>query len=258
MNAKQKITSAAAAVMLLGAAGADAALVDGINDTVNYSSSVFLSIAERDDVNQVVRNLFVDTGASTWDSFASTPWSTTAAQEATILGFINNATTAGHTVKLTVGGALVDLSFATDKRAFLASSSDAGPAVDGSGFPQLDNGIVTVLTVIGNINQPGVVFDANGILAANTPSDPGWHDSNWGSSYNGTLFNNEVLFGNSADLTGWKMNENYEIVRSVLGPLTSDVTTGDVSFNAVPLPGAVWLFGSAIGLAGAWRRRSAA
>jgi hypothetical protein len=247
-----KVAPVVVAVAMFAGSNADAALLDGTDGS--WNSSVFISVVERNDVNQVVRNLVIDTGTLALDTFASTSWSTTAAQEAEILTFLGSAAPTS-TVRFNVGGALTDLGFATDLRGFLSTGNDAGPAVDN--FSQLDTAIGNVIQFIGSANNG--TFDANGVLASNGVSDPGWHGTQWGNDFGDALLGpTEVLFGGSSNIVGWDMNPSFEIIRAVLGPITSNAATGDITFGTpavVPVPAAVWLFGSAVGLLAALRRR---
>jgi hypothetical protein len=260
---KLRHTTAIAGVALLSSGVADAALLDGISDATN-DSSVFISVVERNNINQVVRNLVIDTGARTLATFgdpvlmiAPAPWSTTAAQEAEILTFLNSAASTS-TVSFNVGGALVDLSFSTDLRGFISTGNDDGPAVDN--FSQLDTAIGNVIQFIGSANNGS--FNANGVLASNGVSDPGWHGTQWGNDYGGALLGpTEVLFGGSSTLVGWDMNPSFEIIRAVLGNVTSDAATGDISFGTavVPVPAAAWLLAPMVAvLAPRLKRRSPA
>ena len=235
--------AAAVAVLAMATGSANAALIPGTDSSSN--SSVFISLAERNNLNQVVRNLVIDTGARALDVFAGTPWSTTAAQEANILAFVGTAA-ATSTIVFNVGGALTDSSFATDLQGFLTTGNAQGPSIDG--FSQLNAGVINTITKISNANNG--TFNANGVLAANSPSDPGFHANGWGDSYGGAIQpSNEVLLGAANQIIGWKTNANFEIIRSVLGPITSNLQTGDISFNStvVPVPAAVWLLASAFG-----------
>jgi len=228
----------------MGSGSASAALISGTDPSSN--SSVFISLAERNSVNQVVRNLVIDTGARALDVFAATPWSTTPGQEADILAFVGSAA-ATSSIVFNVGGALTDGSFATDLQGFLTTGNAEGPAIDG--FSQLNAGVINTITKIENANTG--TFNANGVLASNSASDPGFHGNGWGDSYGGAIQpSNEVLLGAASQIIGWKTNANFEIIRAQLGLITSNLQTGDISFTAVPLPATVWLLASGLGLVG--------
>jgi hypothetical protein len=253
MKATTRLAPALATATLLAAGAADAALLNGFTDASN-NTSVFISVVERNATNQVLRNLVIDTGARTLATFAGTPWSTTAAQETQILNFL---ATAGATsiVRFNIGGALNDQSFSTDLQGFLTTGAAIGPGP--TSFSQLGSSITNIDTFIQSTGAG--TFNANGILAANSAINPGWHNNSWGNDVGGGIeTNNEVLFGANSQLVGWKTDASFEIIRSLLGPVRSDRLTGDISFGAavVPVPAAVWLMGSAIGLLGVIRRRS--
>jgi hypothetical protein len=249
MNLSLKLAPLAAAIaaFAVGTGSASAALIPGTDASSN--SSVFISLAERNNLNQVVRNLVIDTGARALDVFGGTPWSTTPGQEADILAFVGSAA-ATSSIVFNVGGALTDGSFATDLQGFLTTGNAEGPAVDG--FAQLNAGVINTITKISNANTG--TFNANGVLTANTPSDPGFHANGWGDSYGGAIQpSNEVLLGAANQIISWKTNSNFEIIRAVLGPITSNLQTGDISFTVVPLPATVWLLASGLGLIAARR-----
>lgn len=252
MNAKKTVAPVAAAIALLSAGAADAALMNGFSDA-SFNTSVFISVVERNAVNQVLRNIVIDTGTRTLDSFTGSGWSTSEAQEALILAFIQSAGATSR-VAFNVGGGLNDQSFSTDLQGFLTTGSAVGPAVDG--FAQLGTGITNIDTFIGDTANG--TFNAAGVLAANAAIDPGWHNTQWGSDVGGAIdVSNEVLFGQSAELTGWKTDVNFAIIRSELGGVSSDLLTGDITFAPIPLPGAAWLIAPAIAfIAPRLRRRS--
>jgi hypothetical protein len=244
-----RAVSAAALVMLV-AGNANAALIDGFADGSN-NTSVFVSVVERNSVGQVLRNLVIDTGARTLSTFAGTPWSTTTAQAAAIRGFITSAG-ASSVIRFNVGGGLNDQSFSTDLQGFLSSGNAIGPGI--ASFSQLGSAITNIDTFIGNTANG--VFNANGVLAANAAIDPGWHNNSWGSDVGGALESaNEVLFGQNSTVYGWKTNASFDIIRSQLGLLSSNLATGDISFTAVPLPAAAWLLAPMTGLLVPWMKR---
>ena len=253
LSLKSAPLAAAVAVFAMGTGSASAALVSGTDASAN--SSVFISLAERSNTNAIIRNLVIDIGARALDVFAGTPWSTTAAQEAEVLAFVSSSAATSRVV-FNVGGSLNDQTGDTDRFGFLSTGNAAGPAVDG--FAQLSTGVANTIQKIGNSNNG--TFNANGILLSTGPALPGFHGNQWGNNYGGALQpSNEVLLGAFNQIVGWRLDPNtFEIVRSVLGPVSSNLQSGDITFGVVPVPAAVWLFGSALGLIGVMRRRAAA
>ena len=244
LSLKSAPLAAAIAVFAMGTGSASAALNPGTDGSFN--TSVFVSLAERNNLNQVVRNLVIDTGARSLDVFAGTPWSTTAGQEADILAFIGAAAQTSRVV-FNVGGALIDGTGDTDLQAFLTTGNVAGPAADG--LAALNAGVTNTQTKIGNANNG--VYNANGVLTANGAADFGFHANGWGDNYGGAIQpSNELLLNVASQIVGWRLDINsFEIIRSVLGSITSNSLTGDISFNTavVPVPAAAWLLLSAFG-----------
>jgi hypothetical protein len=266
MKTQIKLAAAILALTLVASGAARAALLDGNQDvnpadgSPDFDTSVFISVVERSGTNQVIRNLVVDTGLRAQQVFAQTSWTTTAAQKAAILGFINNKG-AQSTISFNVGGALTNQDFSIPTLdGFLTTGNAAGPTEDD--FSLLHGGGVNIVDFIGNANNG--TFDANGILAANSATDPGFHGyAAWGSTIGGTLASsNEVFFGTPSQLIGWRANDSFKIIRSTLMSVTSDPANGDISFSAtvVPLPGAAWLIPPALGLLAPYlkRRKTAA
>lgn len=245
------LTPAVVALALLATSGADAALLDGTDGSSN--TSVFISVVERNASNQVLRNLVIDTGARTLAAFEGTgAWSTTSAQESAILAFLASAT---GVVKFNIGGALTDGSFSTDLQGFLTSGEAAGPGA--ADYSALGTGITNVVAFINDANNG--TFSGAGVLPANSAIDPGWHDNQWGNDFGGAILpSNEILLGQASQLVGWKTRPgDFEIVRSVLGSLSSNNSTGDISFSTavVPLPAAAWFLPPVAGMLLPWVRR---
>jgi hypothetical protein len=248
---QQKLTAGLTAGLLLAGTGANAALINGFDDASN-NTSVFISVVERNASGSVLRNLVIDTGVRTLDVFALQDWSTSAAQETRILNFIASAA-ATSTVRFNVGGGLNDQSFATDLYGFITSGTATGPGPDSYG--QLGTAVTNIDTFIGNTANG--TFDAENILAANLPINPGWHNNAWGADVGGALeSSNEVLFNVQSAIIGWKTDPtSFEIIRSELGILQGNRATGDISFTAIPLPAAAWLLAPMLGLVAPWVQR---
>lgn len=232
---------------------ADAALFNGYSDASN-NTSVFISVVERNSVNNIVRNLIIDTGARTLDVFAGNPWSTTAAQESEVLAFIASVGS-NNTVLFNVGGALNELSYVTDLQGFVTTGDFPGPGP--ADLVGLANGAGNTTAFI-DFSLNGT-FNANGIQAANSNIDPGWHGKGeWGNTIGGSVPNNEQLLGAIAQMTGWRINLNSANVdRFELGQVTSNLSTGDISFSAavIPVPAAAWLLIPAVALVTPWVKR---
>lgn len=247
MNLKLKGVSAIAAIALLGAGTASAQLNDGLDGS--EATSVFISVVERDDTNAATRNLVLDTGLNAfqlWDGTAL-GWSTTDEQAAAVLAFLNSAT---GTVSFNLGGGLTTVN--TENYGVATTGTSQGPGF--ADFPALNAARGNLLTFIASANN-GTFVD--GILQVPSPSDPGFHLNSWGNNYGGAIQpSNEIAFGDSSQIQGWRLIiAEQGIINSVLAPITSDLATGSISI--VPVPAAVWLFGSALGLLGWVRRRAA-
>jgi hypothetical protein len=174
-------------------------------------------------------------------------WSTTNEQSAAVLAFLNSAS---GTVSFNLGAGLT--ATFTDNYGIATTGTSQGPAFDD--FAALGSGSVNLQEFIASANS-GTFVD--GVLTVPSPSDPGFHQNAWGNSFGGAIQpSNEVEFGSSSQIQGWRLVLAEEgIINSVLAPITSDAATGSISI--VPVPAAVWLFGSALGLLGWVRRRAA-
>lgn len=249
MKTNYKLVAAVATVGTLLAGPANALLV-----TTDFNTSVFISVVERNNANQVVRNLTVDTGIRTLDVFAQTPWVSTASQSAEILDFLSSSE---GRVFFNLGGALIDESFTSDFQGFITTTPQNQEGPGPEAFTPLGTGIGKIQAKIANANN-GNLWNAAGIILSSGPSDAGWHVTNWNNDVGGALLpTNETLFGGTSPVTGWRtVGDDFIITRFDLGFLQSDALTGQFSLVPVPVPAAAWLLGSAVGVL-AWRRRRA-
>jgi hypothetical protein len=257
MNNSLNRSTAVLAIALLGTGTASAALNNGLDDASN-NTSVFIVVTERDLTNTHVRNLVIDSGVRTLDILDLNPagsFATSAAQSAEIKQFLDSAT---GNVFFSLGGGLNDRSFSSDRYGFITTNLVGGPA-DGN-FGQLSGATVSIDTLIGN--TLGGNFGPNGVLKANGPSDRGWavSQNGWGQSLGGTVAGNvETRFGQQTIVQGWRWDgATAAINNTILGTISSDLLSGQIAFTVVPVPAAVWLFVSALGLLGFARRRAAA
>lgn len=248
MKINYSLAAAASAIGLLLAGPASAAsLNNGFDGSSN--TSVFISIVERDASNLPVRTLVVNPDVRTLDVFGLTPWATSDAVSSAILGFLGSAQ---GTVAFNIGGALNDQSFATALQGFLTTSDTPGPGPDS--YAQLGSGIGNIDAKIDNLNR---ALGNNKSALVTSANDPGWHVFSWNNDVGGAILpSNEVKFGTVAALTGWRIGntDDFLIVRSPLGTVFGDATTGRISFTPVPVPAAAWLLASGFG-ALAWVRR---
>ncbi len=257
MNLKLKCAGAAALALMAGAP-ASAAIISSASET-----GVFISVVERDDINNITGNLVIDLGFGadaffndvTADGIAM--WTTTASQSAAIKTFLDSAT---GSVSLNVGAA--ELVTNSEDWGFVSTGVVTGPGL--TDFLAFNSGVQNTLQFVSNANQ-GDLFDADGLLAASLSADPGFHGNPaWGNNIGGAVNgNNELTFGTTGSLTRWSLDVAAQgFVEGLLGQISSDMETGQVSFSTattvVPVPAAAWLFGSALGLLGWVRRRSTA
>ena len=135
--------------------------------------------------------------------------------------------------------------------------NDPGPAGPPTNdFSTLHGGATNIVDFIGNANNG--TFNGNGILAANSAVDPGFHGyASWGNTVGGVLgTTNEILFGDSSQLIGWRADQDFNIIRSALLSVSTNAASGDISFAAaeVPLPGAAPVAAKRPKAASAWAR----
>lgn len=248
MKLKLKLAAATsvAAVLLAGTAHA-ASLNNGFDGSFN--TSVFISIVERDAVNQPLRTLVINPDVRSLDVFGLTGFQTSDALSATILEFLKSAT---GTVAFNIGGSLNDRSFSTALFGFLTTTDQAGPGSEN--YTQLGSGVGSIDAKLDNLNR---ALGNNKSVLVTSSNDPGWHVFSWNNDVSGAILpSNEVKFGTVSALTGWRIGntDDFLIVRNALGTVRGDAMTGRISFTPVPVPAAAWLLVSGFG-ALAWVRR---
>ncbi len=251
MNLNLKSACAAAAMSLMLAGPASAAIVSTATET-----GLFISVVSRDN-GAITGNLVIDLGINASDFFDGTvsSWMTSTAQSAAIADFASNAV---GTVSFNIGGA--ELVTNSENWGFISTGAVTGPGL--ADFVAFNTGVQNTLQQVSFANQ-GDQFDADGVLAASLPADPGFHgSSNWNNNIGGAVNgSNEILLGQGGDLTLWSLSFAAQgFVETALNPVTSDLVTGKISVasSVVPVPAAVWLFGSALGLLGWVRSRISA
>jgi len=253
MNLNLKGVTAIAAIALLSTGTASAQLNDGLDGS--NATSVFISVVERDATNAATRNLVIDTGLNAfqiWDGTAI-GWNTTAAQATAIQGFLNSAS---GTVSFNLGAGLTLTN--TEDYGIATTGTSQGPEGGTSGaLAALNTGRTNIIAFVNNANLGSFV---DGVLEVPGAADPGFHGiGEWGNSFGGAIQpSNEILFGDTAPIQGWRLNFAAQgIVNEALALLNSDIETGALNIAVIPVPAAVWLFGSALGLLGWVRRRAA-
>jgi len=207
----------------------------------------------------------LDTNVSANDlvSGAVTSWTSNAAQTAAVKNL------------LTLSSSLKDFSFDAGARQdnlsnldqfglFLTNTDSTltppGPATE----PQFNTFLgygVKMKDWLFSVNQ---VATADGSLVPVNSGVGDWTDPFQGWGGNGDTINwtttSDTTVGNSLSLYRYFYNPDASAATQLYGTINIDSATGVVSYNAVsavPVPAAVWLFGSGLmGLVGVARRRS--
>ena len=254
MNMKLKATLAAAVLAISGSA--QAAIVTG-----GAGAELFLSIFHTKAGQEV--SMIIDTGLVLKDVRAGTvtSWTSTAAQTAAISSFIS-----GRQISDLVfnGGGVQD---STQTYPDFGYALTNPTPIDITKVPSGNSGFTTVngnmKTQIVNANNFG--FNADNYITGLTLGDGGYHNNLnlWSSNIGGAVgMSTEGAIDQALEMSFVTFDTSavFEPVISSLGFFSIDTTTGQASLavSAVPVPAAVWLFGSGLmGMVGVARRRKA-
>ena len=254
MKTKLKASVAAAILAISGSAQAD--ILTGVD------AELFLSIFHQKAGQEV--SMILDTGIRIEDVQAGTvtSWTSTAAQTAAISNFI-----AGRNISdLVFNGGGVQPSTTTYPDFGYALTSTT--PIDLAALPTGNSGFTNINT---NMNQQIVSannfgFNADDYITGLVAGDGGYHDDLflWSDNIGGQVgMSTEGRIDQTLEMSFVTFDTSavFQPVISSLGFFNIDTATGAASFStgisAVPVPAAVWLFGSGLmGLVGVARRRS--
>jgi hypothetical protein len=262
MNLKLKTLAAVVAMTVAGAANA-AIYTDSFNGgngitTGTGDGELFLSILDPSvnqslvlDLNLTVNN-FRNNNASLINTFSVT--------DATLAGFIA-ASPDQSLMRWNLGG-LSNMGLGPDL-GFVTTHGNAGATIDAGEKPNDGTGLSIGM---GNLEAYANLNPTTAVVGSGTPG--GHLGSYWGGTFGGAMFfNNQHTGFSSGELMSFIFADE---ANTLDGPTSIqafanaewmvDPTLGKVSYvgqvSAVPVPAAVWLFGSGLlGLAGVSRRR---
>ena len=259
-----KLKAVAAGVAMLVAGSANAAILSDVG-TRNGSGELFINVVFN---TPTPATIVLDTNVSANDlvSGAVTSWTSNAAQTAAVKNL------------LTLSSSLKDFSFDAgarqdnlsnlDQFGLFLTNTDSTLTPPGPATSPLANNFLGFGTRMKDwlfsVNQVKTLT-ADGSL---TPVHSGvgdWTDGFQGWNGNGLTLGwnttTDTTVDNSLSLYRYFYNPDASSATQLYGSINIDSATGVVSYNAVsavPVPAAVWLFGSGLmGLVGVARRRSA-
>lgn len=267
---KFNMKAIAASVLFAVAGSSQAAIING-NTSVDGDGELFISIF-RDNLSP--QSMVIDTNVNVFSvrNGSVTGWTSTAAQTADILAFLGTAP---------ISDFVFNAGATTNQTDIFDTSTNANLGVwfttsgNGQDAPPASYDLETLRqktgSMINDINSFNVA-DSDSITGIND-GDLGYHNNTslWGDSVGSSLgvLTNEASVGTQLgvyNLFNGSTNPDpfaFEYVPTVLqyGFLGIDPNTGVATWNlgevsAVPVPAAVWLFGSGVvGLVGVARRR---
>ena len=249
MNKKMKFLAASVALVVSGAA--NAAMVTGSGGT---DGELFLSVW--DQVGQ--QSYHLDLGVSVLDIYGN-PTNTLSydlSTDANFSGFMGNT----GLIYMVSAANTVSTDFAT--WGFMATSSEGIDAVttySSAGYFPINNTQARISNFAIQLNgiDVGTATDTAGNYSAvATEGEPAYFgDANWGVNMGGNSFTSAQTVDSSIAFYGVGLPGGLASVTEFdnVWTMTSD---GSLTYSAVPVPAAVWLFGSGlIGLVGVARRR---
>lgn len=267
---KFNMKSIAAAVMLtMAGGGAQAAILSGYNAAGD--GDLFISIFRNTASPQ---SMIIDTNVSLLglqDGTVLGGWTSTAAQQAAISAFLGTSSLSNFLFN--AGGVTNQVDFfdtATNNDAgfFVTTNSPVNLTTSNFSGSGLDASMSNINAFEVGMNNANPNMQANGnLITGILPGQQGYArdaffwSTNVGNTY--TSVNTEAAVGTPLSLWNFRNDSlgfgEYQIGWAQVGTLNINGATGVASLttSAVPVPAAVWLFGSGlVGLVGVTRRKN--
>lgn len=262
MSMKLKMTVAAIALAITGTANAAITGTISNDPGMNGSGELFINIV-RDTASPATIVLDTNINANDLVSGAVTSWTSNAAQTAAVASLFS--TSANLSDFVFDAGAVQNNGSNLDQFGLFLTNTNTTlvppPVVKINNF---SNFITSARQWTVSVNQ-GPNAGPDGMLTPATSGFGDWTDGIRGWNGNGNVLQwtptTSIGVTNSLDLYRYFYQPDGTPVNQLFGKLNIDVATGQVSFgaasvSAVPVPAAVWLFGSGLmGMVGVARRR---
>lgn len=249
-------------ILFTSVSTSEAAILSGFNFPQG-DGELFISIASASG------SMIVDTDISLFGlrNGSVTSWSSTAPQTAAIMTFLSTAPLSEF--RFNAGGVTgqadyLDPASNDDYGFFLTSNNPMNTSLvplDSSGFNTVSSYIDTYIVQINN------AYPSTEAITGLHYGEPGYHNQPnlWANNVGGTVSSISTEGSVGTPLNLWTGYNNfpglfeYELAFRLLGQLNIDTSTGVANLttvsSAVPVPAAVWLFGSGlVGLVGITRR----